>query len=95
MHRQQIKQDNLGKLSSLVADAVFDCLTSGVRPSSTLIERLRTFERTARDADLGAQTVQVIISGRCLLGDRRDLSNAGAATGPRPSRQPHLKSRRS
>ncbi|GEP07687.1 hypothetical protein [Methylobacterium oxalidis] len=71
---QELTQDNLTKLSSLVTDTVSDCLSNGKKASSSLIERLRTYERTARDADLGAQTVQVIASGRRLLGDRRNLS---------------------
>jgi hypothetical protein len=71
---QLLTEDNLQELSSIVTDTVCDYLNGGSKPSISLIERLRTYEQTARDADLGAQTIQVIASGRRLLGDGRDLS---------------------
>ena len=65
---------NLTLLPSMVTHIVRECLEGVTKPNADVIERLRTYERTARDVDLGGQAIQIIASGRRLLGDHRDLS---------------------
>ena len=71
---QELTEINLALLPSMVTHIVRGCLESGTKPNADVIERLRIYERTAWDVDLGRQTIQIIASGRRLLGDRRDLS---------------------
>jgi hypothetical protein len=46
---------------------------SNAQHDPDLIARLRTYERTAWALPLDAQTTQIILSGRRLLGDQQDL----------------------
>lgn len=63
-------------LRDIVTQAVCDCLNRGLGPDAGLIYRLWIYERTARQAGLERQTIQVIASGRRLLGDRRDATRS-------------------
>lgn len=70
------------RLRDIVTQAGRDCLNRGLGPDAALIFRLRTYERTARQADLERQTIQLIASGRRLLGDRRDMTASHHVLGP-------------
>ena len=61
---------NFANLREVVTGAVRECLNLDTKAQRHLIERLRMYERTARQAGFERQTLQVIASGRRLLGDR-------------------------
>jgi hypothetical protein len=77
---------DLMTLRRLVTDAVQKHMDNRRRYDPNLIGRLRRYERTAWDIGLDAHTIQVITSGRRLLGDRECLQPKGAqpAYGVRP-----------
>ncbi|GEP05587.1 hypothetical protein [Methylobacterium oxalidis] len=70
-----LRDVSANRLRDIVTQAVCDCLNRGSEPDTGLIHRLRIYERTARQAGLERQTIQVIASGRRLLGDRRDATS--------------------
>jgi hypothetical protein len=65
----------LHMLREVVTDAVSEALMEG-RAEGDLRGRLRCYERMAVEVGFGPQTLQVIRSGRRLLGDTK-------STGPR------------
>ena len=69
-----ILDDELGALRGSVTDAVLS--SDGTKPNEALRERLRTYERTAVALALEPQTLQVIRSGRRLLGDTDWIAEA-------------------
>jgi hypothetical protein len=68
-----LREVSADRVRDLVTQAVCDCLSRGTGPNANLIDRLRIYERTARQAGLERQTIQVIASGRRLLGDHREM----------------------
>jgi hypothetical protein len=88
-------QDNHGFLDAdlkilrrLVTDAVQQHLDNRRGYDPNLIGRLRRYERMAWEIGLDAHTIQVINSGRRLLGDREHLQPDGVQptyrVGPEP-----------
>lgn len=67
-----LTHDNLLLLRKAITADVCDVCVNA-RRDPELIARLRTYERTAWDLNLDAQTTQIIMSARRLLGDRQDL----------------------
>ena len=64
-------------LRETVTDEVSKALSGHRQEKADLQRRLRCYERTAVEAALGPQTIQVIRSGRRLLGDAKPLSARG------------------
>lgn len=61
--------DDLGILRRVITDAVRKHLDTRGRYDPRLRDRLQNYERTAWDIGLDAHTLQIINSGRRLLGD--------------------------
>lgn len=68
-----LKDRSLGRLERVVTVLVEAQLTCGAPPPD-LIGRLRRMERTVREHRGDPQTIQVIESGRRLLGDTDELA---------------------
>lgn len=79
---------DLNILRRLVTDAVQQHLGDRRRHDPNLIDRLRRYEKMAWEIGLDAHTIQVICSGRRLLGDRERLQPNGVQptyqVGPEP-----------
>ncbi|GEP04729.1 hypothetical protein [Methylobacterium oxalidis] len=60
-------------LKRAVTDLVVSALGDAGRPKAELIAELRQLESRARAFGAEAHIVQVLVSGRRLLGDREDL----------------------
>lgn len=83
MHSEHDFSDvDLTILRSIVTDAVRKTRDEGHKRDPRLISRLRNYELSAWAIGLDAHTIQVIASGRRLLGDRECLRPKTA----RPSR---------
>ncbi|WP_053080534.1 hypothetical protein [Methylobacterium variabile] len=81
---QSLKDHSYGRLEQVVTVLVEAYLTDSSAAPPDLIERLRRLERTVREARGDRQIIQVITSGRRLLGD------AGALAEPAPEPVPEL-----
>lgn len=71
-----------GRLERVVTTLVEAGLQDPAAPPPNLIERLRHLQRTAMAAGGDRQILQVIASGRRLLGDGLALTGPGAPTDP-------------
>ncbi|AWN41865.1 hypothetical protein [Methylobacterium durans] len=60
-------------LKRAVTELVVSALSDASRPKAELVAELRQLETRARAFGAGAHIVQVLVSGRRLLGDREDL----------------------
>lgn len=78
-----LRNRSLGRLERVVTVLVEAQLTRGAAPPD-LIGRLRRMERTVRDEKGDPQTLQVIESGRRLLGDTDELARPGNAPSAAP-----------
>jgi hypothetical protein len=76
-------------LRRVVTDAVQQHMDSRRRYDPNLLHRLRRYEQMAWEIGLDAHTIQVIASGRRLLGDRECLQPKGIQPtyGARPQPQ--------
>lgn len=86
-----LKDRSFGRLERVVTVLVEAQLTRGAAPPD-LIGRLRRMERTVREEQGDPQTIQVIESGRRLLGDVGEPAPAeqDAASDPGVSRDDRL-----
>lgn len=78
----------LSRLERVVTTLVEAGLQDPAAPPPNLIERLRHLQRTAMAAGGDRQILQVIASGRRLLGDGQALTGPGAPTDPETVQAP-------
>ncbi|GAB6842953.1 hypothetical protein HNR00_003123 [Methylorubrum rhodinum] len=71
-----LKTCSFGRLERVVTVLVEAQLTRGAPPPPDLIDRLRRMERSVREDRGDPQTIQVIESGRRLLGDASELASS-------------------
>lgn len=75
MHRLlELDYHAAGATERLITALVVATLEDASEPATHLVERLRTLEISARRARAEPQMLQVVASGRRLLGDTEDLS---------------------
>jgi hypothetical protein len=73
IHRTEMPSNFWSELERNVSSKVGDALNTDEVPHELLISYLRDLEVMARTACHSRQTVQIIASGRSLLGDREVL----------------------
>lgn len=71
----KLKTRSFGRLERVVTVLVEAQLTRGAPPPPDLIGRLQRMERSVREDRGDPQTIQVIESGRRLLGDASELTS--------------------
>lgn len=79
---QSLKERSYGRLERVVTVLVEAHLTDPAAPPPDLVERLRRLERSVREARGDRQIIQVITSGRRLLGDTDELAESEPGQAP-------------